>query len=81
MRAGRPVELGEVRIVPIERVRCAGGRLGGLWVHGSLEPVGAIVATPGSVRLLDLAGRPLPAEALGKPEDVHALLSRFGRDA
>lgn len=80
VRIGRSVDVGEVRIVPLERVRCWGGALGGLWIRASLEPLGTAAVIDGEVRLLDIDGEPLQPEALGGEEETRALLARLGSD-
>jgi len=65
LRAGTPVAVGPMRIIPLERVRVGGSTGGGgLFLFGSKTPVGVVICTPERCWALDLDGNPMPLEAV-----------------
>jgi hypothetical protein len=67
LRAGAPVTLGSVRIIPLERVRvegAAGKR--GLFLYASKTPVGLVISTQDQDCAVDLQGNPMPLDAILK---------------
>ena len=61
-RAGRPVKVGNIVIIPLERVSVAAD--GGEGIHGyaSLRPLGIAVLSPDGVSVLSETGEPVPTE-------------------
>lgn len=59
-RAGAPVRVGPVTVLPIERVAVDTHRLAGIgWVSAALEPVGLVVHDAAGLRVLGLGDEPL----------------------
>jgi hypothetical protein len=65
MRAGKPVSIGAVSLVPVERVivRAVASRAGG-WVLAGLEPVALLVRDDRGVWAVDRDAVPVSVESL-----------------
>jgi hypothetical protein len=62
-RAGSPIRVGDVTIVPLERVAVHHGvRKAGLWAYGCKEPVGVVVVSAGETWAFDVRGERVPLE-------------------
>ena len=62
-RAGLPVRIGEVIIIPLERMTLTGSRgSGGVRGYASLVPAGVAVLSRGELHVLDEKGERIPAE-------------------
>ena len=62
-RAGSPVRVGEVTIVPLERVAVHhGGGKDRLWAYVCKEPVGVVVVSAGETWALNVQGERVPLE-------------------
>ncbi len=58
IRAGTPVDVGGLRIIPIERVHISGSaRRSGLVAMALIEPVAVLLKSGATPRALDLEGR------------------------
>ena len=62
-RAGQPVTVGSVRLIPLEklRIRC-GSRDGALFTYASKEPVGLVICSGHDSRAVNIEGEPVPLE-------------------
>ncbi len=60
LRAATPIRVGDVTVLPVERVvlRSARGR-GAVWVAAEVEPCGLVVRDAGGLRAVALDGTPL----------------------
>jgi hypothetical protein len=64
-RAGAPVTLGPVGLLPIERVVLSAGLCAGLaWVAALKQPVALIVRDAGGIRALGIGDGPVALDAL-----------------
>ncbi len=65
LRAAAPIRVGEVTVLPVERVVLRSGRgRGGVWVAAEVEPCGLVVRDAGGLRAVALDGTPLALEDL-----------------
>lgn len=87
LRAGRPVHVGGVTLLPIERaVVCADGSGGLRWWSASKDPVALVVRSAGEVHAFGVDGRALDLQALvdavaGMAAALDALRDAPGPDA
>lgn len=62
-RAGLPVRIGEVVIIPLERMTLTGSRgRGGIRGYASLVPAGVAVISHGDVEVMNEMGERIPSE-------------------
>lgn len=72
VRAGRPIIVGEVTIIPLERVSVYhSGEKGRLLVRISKEPVGIVVSSPQGKWAVDIYGGQVPPETY--IQEIHGL--------
>ncbi len=65
LRAGRPLRVGDVTLLAIERAVLRSGRGAlGMWVTAALEPYALVVRDAGGVRVLEIGGAAVPLEQL-----------------
>ncbi len=65
LRAGRPVRVGAVVMVAIERVVVRADRAGlGIWVTAAVEPHAIVVRDPDGARAVEVDGAALSVDAL-----------------
>lgn len=66
MRAGSPLGVGSVILLPIERivVRAEPGALGSAWVFAAMEPYALIVRSPDDTRVVALGAAEISLEQL-----------------
>ena len=63
IRVGRPVIIGEVTIVPLERVSVYhGSRKGGLSLYISKEPIGVVISSAQGKQAFNMSGERVPLE-------------------
>jgi hypothetical protein len=75
-RAARVLRLGDVLLLPVERMQVRRGMPGGpVWMSASLVPAAVVVREGGAVRALDAEGRPMSIEEIRRRvPDLDALL-------
>lgn len=72
LRAGESVAIGDVRLLPIEKISIQSDRgRTGLWVRASKELFAVIVRDPGGIRACDPSGAAISVETLA--EEVSGL--------
>ncbi len=71
-RAGRPIIVGEITIIPLERLSVYhDGRKGGLLIYASKEPIGIVIVSPQGTAAIDMCGGQVPLENYIR--DIHGL--------
>lgn len=76
-RAGRPMKVGDVVIIPLERISVTGGGGEGIYGYASLRPLGVAVLSPEGVSVLNETGEPIPAESY--LEEIEGLREAINR--
>ncbi len=61
-RAGRPVTVGGLTLIPLLRVTLSGGAGARLWVSGTVVPAGLAVCSDRGLACYDEVGRAVPPE-------------------
>ncbi len=65
VRAGMPVRVGDVTLLPIERVVVRSARAAhGVWVSAAVEPYALVVRDAGGVRVVEIDGTVISLEQL-----------------
>lgn len=65
LRAGAPLAVGEVFLIPVERMAVrVESRRHGHWFSGTKEVVAVVVCESGSLRVIDVQARELPVDEL-----------------
>lgn len=62
-RAGHPVKVGNIVIIPLERVSVAADGGEGIYGYASLRPLGIAVLSPEGVSVLNETGERVPTES------------------
>jgi hypothetical protein len=76
-RAGRPVKVGNVVIIPLEHLSVAANGGEGIYGYASLRPLGIAVLTPEGVSVLNETGEPVPSDSY--LEEVEGLREAINR--
>lgn len=79
LRAGAPITVGRVAVIPIERVRIDSEKLAdGYWLNVALEAVAVVICEGGNPRALDVEARERRVdEFLTKIPELEPLLQEF----
>jgi len=65
VRAGTPLRVGSVSLLPLQRVVVCSARVGpGVWASAALEPYALVVRDAGGVRAVGVDARAIPLERL-----------------
>ena len=79
LRVGSPVTIGEVSIIPVERVRVYSNKMSqGYWLYGLKEPVAMVISDPQGVKAVDMQACELSlSELVRDAPDLEAILAGF----
>ena len=79
VNAGQPIRVGEITLVPIERIFVScGGMEGGAMVRGSKGLVGIVVLSGKNRYAIELTGEEIPMDRyLEQVPELERLLDRF----
>ncbi len=78
LRAGAPITVAGMTLVPIERLRVdAGEQFGGCWCNATKEAVAVVICDPAGPRAVDVQARECPIEEfLHEIPELAAIVAR-----